>query len=77
MPDVFTTVERTLIEAGEVQRVRGTRLAFHDAMQDAFKAAVEQILGCRVLGYASQVLADQNVAIQLFVLGPEELSAAG
>jgi uncharacterized protein YbcI len=77
MRDVFTTVERTLIETGEVERVRGTRLAFQDAMQDAFKGAVEQVLGRRVLGYASQVLADQNVAVQLFVLGPEELSAAG
>ena len=44
-------------------------------MQDVFKAAVEQILGRRVLGYTSQVLVDEAVAIELFVLGPEELSA--
>lgn len=76
MRDVLTTVERTLIEAGEVERVRDTRLAFQDAMQEAFKAAVEQVLGRRVLGYTSQVLVDEAVAIELFVLGPEELSAA-
>jgi uncharacterized protein YbcI len=75
MREVLTTVERTLIEAGEVERVRDTRLAFQDAMQDVFKAAVEQILGRRVLGYTSQVLVDEAVAIELFVLGPEELSA--
>jgi uncharacterized protein YbcI len=76
MRDVLTTVERTLIEAGEVERVRGTRLAFQDAMQDAFKAAVEQILRRPVLGYTSQVLVDEALAIELFVLGPEKLSGA-
>jgi uncharacterized protein YbcI len=76
MSDVLTTVERTLTEAGEVERVRGTRLAFQDAMQDAFKAAVEEVLGRPVLGYTSQVLVDEAVAIEFFVLGPEELSAA-
>ncbi len=76
MSDVLTTVERTLTEAGEVERVRGTRLAFQDAMQNAFKAAVEEVLGRPVLGYTSQVLVDEAVAIEFFVLGPEELSAA-
>jgi uncharacterized protein YbcI len=76
MQDVLTTVERTLIEAGEVDRVRGTRLAFQDAMQHVFKAAVEDVLGRRVLGYTSQVLVDEAAAIELFVLGPGELSAA-
>jgi uncharacterized protein YbcI len=75
MRDVLTTVERTLMEAGEVERVRDTRLAFQDAMQDVFKAAVEQILGRRILGYTSQVLVDEAVAIELFVLGPKQLSA--
>src|SRR5918999_3094810 len=76
MGDVLTTVERTLIEAGEVDRVRDTRLAFQDAMQDVFKGAVEEILGRPVLGYTSQVLVDEAVAVELFVLGPGELSAA-
>ena len=76
MRDVLTTVERTLIEAGEIDGVRGTRLAFRDAMQDAFKAAVEEVLGRPVLGYTSQVLVDEALAVEFFVLGPEELSAA-
>jgi uncharacterized protein YbcI len=75
MQDVLTTVERTLIEAGEVDRVRGTRLAFQDAMRHVFKAAVEDVVGRRVLGYTSQVLVDEAVAIEIFVLGPGELSA--
>lgn len=76
MGDVLTTVERTLIEAGEADRVRDARLAFQDAMQDVFKAAVEEVLGRPVLGYTSQVLVDEALAVEFFVLGDEELSAA-
>ncbi len=75
LEDIYTPVERTLIEAGEAERVRGTRLAFHDAMQDAFKAAVEQVFGRPILGYTSQVLVEEALAVELFVLAPEELSA--
>jgi uncharacterized protein YbcI len=70
MRDVFTTVERTLVEAGEHSKVRETRLAFQDAMKDRFTEAVEQVLGRHVLGFTSQVLVDQDVAIEVFVLEP-------
>jgi uncharacterized protein YbcI len=68
MRDVFTTVERTLVEAGEQDKVRETRLAFQDAMRDRFAEAIEDIVGRRVLGVTSQVLVDQDVAIEAFVL---------
>jgi uncharacterized protein YbcI len=70
MRDVFTTVERTLVEAGEYAMVRETRLAFQGAMKDRFTEAVEEVLGRRVLGLTSQILIDQNVAIEVFVLEP-------
>jgi uncharacterized protein YbcI len=70
MSDVFTTVERTLITAGEADSVRRTRLAFQEAMGDSFKKSIEEILGRRVRGFTSQVLLDEDVAIQLFVLEP-------
>jgi uncharacterized protein YbcI len=70
MRDVFTTVERTLVEAGEADKVRETRLAFQEAMGDRFVDAVEGIVGRRVLGFTSQVLLDQDVAIEVFVLEP-------
>jgi uncharacterized protein YbcI len=68
MRDVFTTVERTLVEAGEHAKVRETRLAFQDAMGDRFTKEVERILGRRVLGFTSQVLPEEEVAIEVFVL---------
>jgi uncharacterized protein YbcI len=70
MQDVLTTVERTLVEAGEETRVRDTRFAFQGAMQDRFVEAVERIVGRRVLGFTSQVLVTRGVAIELFLLGP-------
>jgi uncharacterized protein YbcI len=68
MRDVFTTVERTLVEAGEHAKVRETRLAFQDAMKERFTEAVERAVGRRVLGVASQVLVDEDVAIEVFLL---------
>jgi uncharacterized protein YbcI len=68
MRDVLTTVERTLVEAGEQSQVRETRLAFQDAMRDDFIDAVEQVVRRRVLGFTSQVLVDADMAIEVFVL---------
>ncbi len=70
MRDVMTTVERTLVEAGEQTRVRDTRFAFEDAMRDRFVEAVERIVGRRVLGITSQILVSEDVAVEMFVLEP-------
>jgi uncharacterized protein YbcI len=68
MRDVMTTVERTLVEAGEHTKVRDTRFAFGDAMRDRFVEAVERILGRRVLGFTSQILVSEDVGVEVFVL---------
>jgi uncharacterized protein YbcI len=70
MRDVLTTVERTLVEAGEHADVRDTRFAFEDAMRDRFVETVERIVGRRVLGFTSQILVSRDVAIEMFVLDP-------
>jgi uncharacterized protein YbcI len=72
MSDVFTTVERTLIDNDEAASVRETRLAFQDAMADHFIEAVERIMGRRVLGFTSQVVTDEDIAIDMFVLEPAD-----
>lgn len=77
MRDVFTPVERTLIEAGEPDKVRQTRLAFQDAMHHVFKDAIEGITRRSVRGFTSQVLVDQDVAIEVFVLDPGPPPAGG
>jgi uncharacterized protein YbcI len=63
-------VARTLVEGGEHAQVPETRFAFHDAMRDRFTEVVVDIVGRRVLGVTSQMLVDQDVAIEMFVLEP-------
>jgi uncharacterized protein YbcI len=72
MRDVFTTIERTLIEAGEAEQVRATRLALREAVQEEIRAEIEQIVGRRVRGFTGQVLLAPEIAIEVFVLEPEE-----
>jgi uncharacterized protein YbcI len=69
MRDVFTALERTLIDAGKQDQVRRNRLALRDAVQDSFTAAVERVLRRPVLGFATQVLVEEETVIDVFPLG--------
>ena len=53
--DIYTPVERTLIDAGSQETVKETRQAFQMAMRDLFSEAVEEIMGRKVVGFMSQV----------------------
>jgi uncharacterized protein YbcI len=68
----FTTVERTLIDAGKPRAVHVVRRAFQDAMAQPFKAVVEEALGRRVVAYMSQVHHNPDLAVEFFQLEPEE-----
>lgn len=72
MRDLFTTIERTLIEAGAVDQVRATRLALREAIHEEVRDEVEQILGRRIRGYTGQVLLAPEIAIEVLVLEPEK-----
>src|SRR3954464_13412543 len=47
----FTTVERTLLETGEVESVYQMRRSFQTAMEDAFRSIVEEATGRQVIAY--------------------------
>jgi len=64
----FTTVERTLIEDGDVDAVYDIRRSFQRAMEDPFKTVVEEATGRKVIAYMSQIHADPDLAVELFVL---------
>jgi uncharacterized protein YbcI len=68
MHDIFTTVERTLIQRGREELVRATRLAFQDALGERFIAAVEDNLGVKVRSYHSQVIIEPATGIEFFIL---------
>jgi len=69
LTDVYTRVERTLIEADRLDDVRRTRLLHQQTLEDQYKASAEVVLGRRVLAFMSAVNAEPDVAIEIFVLG--------
>jgi uncharacterized protein YbcI len=73
----FTTVERTLIDDGDVAPVYQIRRSFQRAMEENFTAVVEGALDRKVIAYMSQVHHDPDLDVELFVLEPsEELEVA-
>ncbi len=67
--DIYTPVERTLIDAGNEATVKETRQAFQMAMRKMFSEAVEEIMGRKVIAFMSQVHFEPDMAAELFVLG--------
>jgi len=70
LEDIYTPIERTLIDAGHPERVRETRQIFQDAMRDRFVQAVEEATGRRVVAFMSQVHFEPDLACEIFVLEP-------
>jgi uncharacterized protein YbcI len=70
MEDIYTPVERTLIEAGRFPAVQETRNAFQDTMREKFSSAVEELTGRKVVGFLSQVHVDPDLSVETFILEP-------
>jgi uncharacterized protein YbcI len=68
----FTTVERTLLDTGQVESVYQMRRSFQQAMEDEFRSVVEEATGRNVIAYMSSIHVDPDLAIELFVLEPLE-----
>jgi uncharacterized protein YbcI len=68
LQNLLTTSEQTLVESGQADLVRKTRLAFQEVLEEEFKSAVERATGRRVLAYHSQVVFDPDMGFEIFVL---------
>ena len=66
----LTRNEETLLADGKADLVRSYRLSFQETMGPTTKAAVEEILGRRVLTYHSQIVFDPPRTFEIFVLEP-------
>jgi uncharacterized protein YbcI len=66
----FTTVERTLIDAGNAAAVHDIRHSFQIAMEEHFTRIVEEATDRRVIAYMSQIHHDPDIAMELFMLEP-------
>src|SRR5437763_8370987 len=64
LEDILTPIERTLVDAGEVEPVRQTRLAFQRALRTSFIGSVETATGRKVRAFLSQVHFDPDIAAE-------------
>ena len=72
----LTVAERNLVSMGEHQRLREARLFFQYALEDQFRAIVEQALGRRTVAFVSGIDAARDVAMEIFTLEPSEVDGS-
>jgi uncharacterized protein YbcI len=68
MGDIYTNVEKTMIELQRQSLVSETRSAFQHAMEHRFIAAVEQITERKVARFISTTHVGPDLELELFVL---------
>jgi uncharacterized protein YbcI len=68
----LTVAERNLVAMGEHQRLREARLFFQYALEDQFRAIVEQALGRRTVAFISGIDTTRDVAMEVFTLEPAD-----
>src|SRR3954447_23733450 len=66
----LTRNEETLLADGKEDVVRSYRLSFQETMSEVTIAAVEELVGRKVLTYHSQIVFDPTRAFEIFVLEP-------
>jgi uncharacterized protein YbcI len=71
LTDVFTPFEKTLIDAGQEDRVRETRAIHRSATEDVYKSRMEAVVGRQVEAHMSSIHVDPDVAVDIFVMGGE------
>lgn len=67
----LTRNEETLLADGKADLVRSYRLSFQETVRATTTAAVEELLGRRVLTYHSQIVFDPPRTFEIFVLAPQ------
>ena len=68
--DVFTPVERTLIDAGEADHVRTTRAIHQVALEETYKQRMAEVIHRPVIAYMSTIHIEPDTAVEVFMLGP-------
>ena len=68
LENTFTPAERSLVEMGEHQRLRDTRLYFQVATSEKFREIVERLTGRRIRAFISGLDADADICSEVFYL---------
>jgi uncharacterized protein YbcI len=76
LEDMLTPLERTLLEAGEIEAVREARRAFQRAMRVKFTEVIEEATGRKVRAFLSETHLEPDISAEIFVLEPDEKDPA-
>ena len=71
LQEALLPAERAMVEMGEAQRVRESRMWFQSATTRKFIEAVEAIVQRTVYSFASASDPEQGVVMEIFVFEPE------
>jgi uncharacterized protein YbcI len=66
----FTPAEKSLVEMGEHQRLRDTRLFFQYATEEEFRDLIERLVKRRVRAFVSGIDTTKDVSAEVFYLEP-------
>jgi uncharacterized protein YbcI len=68
----LTAAERTLLDAGKDDAVRGIRESFQEVIGSTYSASVERATGRRVISFVSHMSTDPLYALEVFRLAPSD-----
>jgi uncharacterized protein YbcI len=71
LEEIYTPLEKTLIEGGRPDLVHEARLAFQLMMRETYTAIVEENTGRKVRAFLSQNHIGPDIAVEIFVLESE------
>ena len=72
LEETFTAAERTIIANGDFDVVRLIRRRFQAAMKERFVDVIESVTGRRVRSFLSETDLERDIAVELFLLDPED-----
>ena len=77
LEETFTPAEKTLIARGESEGFQDIRRRFQRVMADQFRSLVEQATGREVRSFMSETDLDNDIAIEIFLLGAPKTDMTG
>ena len=77
LEETFTPAEKTLIARGEADGIQDIRRRFQRVMGEQFIAIVEQATGREVRSFLSETDLENDVAVEMFLLGETRTDMAG
>jgi uncharacterized protein YbcI len=77
LEDALLPAERTMVEMGEHQRVRESRMFLQVASQKQFVEAIETLLSRKVRAFASAIDPEPGVVFEIFSFEPGDAGSDG